>query len=70
MNWISTKLEMPNTSEDVFALINEKEPIVAYYGVGRLDSDHNKDKKMWRNAIGGYVYPDGLITHFMYVPKL
>lgn len=34
MNWISTKSEMPNTSEDVFALINEKEPIVTYYGVG------------------------------------
>lgn len=70
MEWISTKENMPNTSEDVLILLNEEEPSLAYYGKGRLDSDKMKETEMWRCSIGGYIYPDFLVTHFMYIPKL
>ena len=70
MEWISTKHEMPNTSEDVFVLLNGEEAIVAYYGKGRSDYDHMKSVAMWRSTLGNYVYPDVFVTHFMYIPKL
>lgn len=70
MEWISTKDKKPNTPEDVLILLNKEEPSLAYYGKGRLDSDKMKDIEMWRCSIGEYIYPDFLVTHFMYIPKL
>lgn len=64
MDWISTKDEMPKEYTEVFALINGTEPIVAFYG-----SFGNERTKVWRNSIGDYTYPEGIVTHFMYIHK-
>lgn len=70
MEWISTKDSIPNTSEDVLILLNEEKAIVAYYGKGRFERDKMDDIEMWRCSIGRDIYPDFLVTHFMYIPKL
>lgn len=42
---------------------------LAYYGRGRL-GEKMKDIDMWRGYVDRCIYPDFLITHFMYIPKL
>lgn len=69
MKWLDIKENTPRKYEVMLILLAGGDVSLAYYGRGRL-GEKMKDIDMWRGYVDRCIYPDFLITHFMYIPKL